>query len=326
VTRALLVVAVVAVALLSGALETAAQPAARMARVGYLAAGSATTDPWGPGFMEGLKSLGYTEGENLALEKRYAEGRFDRLSALATELVRLRCDVIVTAVTQASLAARAATATIPIVMIGVADPVAAGLVASLGRPGGNVTGTSAVSNQVVGKQLELLREVLPDTSRLAVLWNPANPVFQALQLREAQIAARTLQIELQLVEARTTAELERAFAATPTRRPVLVQVDAFFAAHQRRIAELALARRAPTVTGFSSYTDAGALLSYGPAPRDVGRRSASYVDKILKGARPDDLPVEEPVTFELVVNLKTARALGLTIPRPLLLRADRVIE
>jgi putative ABC transport system substrate-binding protein len=155
---------------------------------------------------------------------------------------------------------------------------------------------------------------------------PANAVFQAQQLREAQIAARTLRFELQMVEARSTADLERGFASIPLRRPVLVQVDAFFAAHQRRIAELAVARRIPTVTGFSAYTDAGALLSYGTSPRDVGRRSADYVDKILKGARPAELPIEEPRVFEMVVNLKTARALGLTIPPALLLRADRVIE
>jgi putative ABC transport system substrate-binding protein len=238
----------------------------------------------------------------------------------------MRCDVIVAVVTQASLAARDATTSVPIVMIGVADPVAAGLVASLARPGGNVTGTSGAWTQVVGKQLELLKETLPDASRVAVLWNPGNPIYQALQLREAQIAARTLRLELQPVEARTAAELPRAFATIAARRPLLISGDPFFAANKQRIAELAAARRIPIVTGVGESADAGALLAYGPSTPDLARRSASYVDKILRGARPADLPVEEPTSFELVVNLKTARALGITVPRPLLLRADRVID
>jgi putative ABC transport system substrate-binding protein len=322
--RRALVVAVLAI--LWGAFDLAAQPAARVARVGYLSAGALATDRQRPSLVDGLRERGYVEGQNLVVEFRYAESHFDRLPALAADLVRVRCDVIVGSVTQPSLAARAATATIPIVMIGVADPVAAGLVMSLARPGGNVTGTSGAWTQVVGKQLELLKEMLPDVSRVAVLWNPDNPVYQALQLREAQIAGRTLRIELQLVEARAPADLERAFATVPPRRPLLVQGDPFFVGHQRRIAQLAVARRIPIVTGVSDYAEAGALLSYGPSITDLARRSASYVDKILKGARPAELPVEEPTAFEMVVNLKTARALGITVPGPLLLRADRVID
>ena len=322
--RALLVV--VLTLLLGGPLGAAAQQSARLVRVGFLSASSPAADQMRPAFVESLRERGYAEGQNLVVESRYAEGRFERLPSLAAELVRLRCDVMVAAVTQASLAARDATGTIPIVMIGVADPVGAGLVASLARPGSNVTGTSGAFTQVVGKQLELLRETFPDVSRVAVLWNPANPVYQALQLREAQIAARALRLELQLLEARTAADLDRVFATIAPRRPLLLMGDPLFNTHRRRIAELATARRVPIVTALSDYAQAGALMAYGPSSTDLARRSAVYVDRILKGARPAELPVEEPTTFELVINLKTARALGVTVPRPLLLRAERVIE
>jgi putative ABC transport system substrate-binding protein len=323
VRRALLVVAV---AILTLPFAAGAQLAARLVRVGFLSASSAANDPMRPAFVEGLREHGYIEGQNLVLESRYVEGRFERLPALAAELVRLKCDIIVAAVTQASLAARAATATTPIVMIGVADPVGAGLVTSLARPGGNVTGTSGAFTQIVGKQMELLREIFPDVPRIAVLWNPGNPVYQALQLREAQIAGRTLRVELQLFEARSPADLERVFASIPPRCPLLVQGDPLFNAHRRRIAELAMARRVPIATGVSDYADAGMLLAYGPSFADLARRSAVYVDKILKGARPAELPVEEPTSFDLVINLKTARAIGVTVPRPLLLSSQRTID
>jgi putative ABC transport system substrate-binding protein len=317
---------VVLAVLVIGCLDAAASAAAGQARVGFLSPASPAADHIRPAFVEGLREHGYVESRNLVLEARYADGRFDRLPALAAELVRLRCDVIVAFVTQASLAVHSATRTIPVVMIGVADPVAAGLVANLARPGGNVTGTSGAANQVVGKQLELLRETFPDAARTAVLWNPANVVYQAQQLREAHIAAPALRIELQLLEARAPAELERVFAAMSPRRPLLLMGDPLFTAHRRRIAELAAARRVPIVTGASEYAEAGALLTYGPSYTELARRSAAYVDRILRGARPAELPVEEPTTFELVVNLKTARALGVSVPRPLLLRAERVIE
>ncbi len=313
-----------ALTLLCGSLG-AAQPPARLVRVGFLSATSAAADVFRPALAEGLREHGIAEGQNLVIESRYAEGRFEQLPGLAAELVRLRCDVIVTAVTQASLAARKATTTIPIVMIAVADPVGAGLVDSLARPGGNVTGTSGAATQVVGKQLELLRETFPDVSRVTLLWNPANPIYQALQLREAEIAARALRVELQLLEARSLAELEQVFATT-TRRPLLLMGDPLFTAHRRRVVELAAARRVAIVTGVAEYAEAGALIAYGPSYTDLSRRAAVYVDKILRGARPAALPVEEPTTFELVVNLRTARALGITMPRPLLLRATRVIE
>jgi putative ABC transport system substrate-binding protein len=322
-TRALLAVAL---AILCGPLGSAAQHRARIFRVGFLSAGSPATDQFHTAFRERLRALGYGEGQNVIVDYRWAEGRFERLPQLAAELVRLQPDVIVAVVTQASLAARDATDTIPIVMIGVADPVAAGLVASLARPGGNVTGTSGAATQIVGKQLELIKEAFPDVSRVAVLWNPGNPVFQALQLREAEIAARTLRIELKLLEARSPAELDRVFAATAPLRPLWVLGDPLFTNHRRRIAELAAARRVPIVTATREMAEAGALMAYGPNYPDLSRRSAVYVDRILKGAKPADLPVEEPTTFELVVNLKTARALGVTVPRALLLRAERVID
>jgi putative ABC transport system substrate-binding protein len=316
----------VILAMLGAPVDTAAQPPSRPVRVGFLSAGSPATDAIHQAFVEGLREHGYTQGQNMVVESRWAEERFERLPELAAELVRLRCDVIAAAVTQASLAASKATATIPIVMIGVADPVGAGLVTTLARPGGNVTGTSGAFTQIVGKQLELLKETFPDVSRVTVLWNPANAVYQALQLREAQIAARGLRIELQLVDAKTPGELEKVFAGLPRKRPLLLIGDPLFTTHTQRISQLATARRIPIVTSVRSYAEAGAMLAYGPSLPDLARRSAVYADKILKGARPADLPVEEPTTFQLVVNLKTARSLGVKLPQSLLLRADRVIE
>ena len=322
-TRVLVAVALV---LLGWPVVALTQPPARPFRVGFLGAGSQATDQFHAPFQARLRELGYAEGQNLTLDYRWAEGRFERLPRLATELVRLEPDVIVAVVTQPSLAARDATGTIPIVMIGVADPVAAGLVTSLARPGGNVTGTSGVAAQIVGKQLELIKETFPDLSRVTVLWNPSNAVFQALQLREVQIAARALRLELRLLEARTPAEIDRVLAAAEPLRPLWVLGDPLFANERVRIGRLALARRVPVVGATREMVEAGLLLSYGPNYVEVSRRSATYVDRILKGAKPADLPVEEPSAFELVVNLKTARALGVTVPRPVLLRADRVIE
>jgi putative ABC transport system substrate-binding protein len=313
-------------ALLGWPLAARAQTPARPARVGFLAPGAASGDQFRPPFRERLRELGHVEGQSLTLDTRWAEGRIERLPRLAAELIALQPDVLVTVVTQASVAAREATATIPIVMIAVADPVAAGLIATLSRPGGNVTGTTSASALIAGKQLEIIKETFPDVTRVEALWNPANAVFQALQLREAQIAARALRVELKLLEARNLAEIERAFAAATRRRPFWVLGDPLFAAQSDRIGKLALARRVPVVTSTRLLVEAGALLSYGPSFPEISRRSADYVDRILKGAKPADLPVEEPTTFELVINLKTARALGVTVPRPLILRAERVIE
>jgi putative ABC transport system substrate-binding protein len=243
-------------------------------------------------------------------------------------LVRLRVDVIVAVVTQASLAAKNATGTIPIVMVAVGDPVGSGLVAGLAHPGGNVTGPSAMFADLAGKQLELLKETVPKASRVAVLRNPANPVWQAQMLRETEGAARTLGLRLQILDARGPEELEGGFAAMTRERAraLLVQADPMFSLHARRIADLAVKRRLPTMGGFRENVEAGFLMSYAPNFLDLFRRAGYYVDRILKGAKPADLPVEQPTRFLLVVNLKTAKALGLTIPRSILIRADQVIQ
>lgn len=303
----------------------AAQRPTRMARIGYLSPGA---NPMQQLFRDELRRLGYVEGQNVIVESRSADGDFERLPALAAELVALPVDVIVAQVTQAALAAKSATATIPIVMVGVSDPVASGLVASLARPGGNVTGTSAVVAGVVGKQLELVRELVPRITRVAALWNPANRVFQQQQLAETQAAAAELKLALRLLEARNAREIERAFAqlAREPASALLVLGDPVFVVHARQIGELALARRLPAVSGTRNMADGGALLTYGPRFDDAARGAAVYVDRILKGAKPAELPVERSTRFELVVNARTARALGIALPQSLLLRADHVIE
>jgi putative ABC transport system substrate-binding protein len=279
-------------------------------------------------FRQELRRLGYTEGQNLVIEYRSANGSFARLPDLAAELVGLKVDIIVAVVTQAALAAKKATGTVPIVMVGVSDPVGAGLVASLARPGGNVTGTSAVAADVVGKQLELLQEMLPKASRISALWNPANPVFQKQQLGEARAAASKLRIQLQFVEARTGADLDRAFAAIAKQRADALAVlgDPVFTSNAGRIADLAARHRLPTVGGTAEQADAGILMTYGPSYSEAHQRAVGFVDRILKGASPADLPVERSTKFELIVNTRAARALGLTIPQSLVVRADRVLE
>jgi len=251
----------------------------------------------------------------------------ERLPELAAELVRLKVDVIVAPAGQNVVAAQRATRTIPIVMSGLTDPVETGLVASLARPGGNVTGLSGFSTEIVGKQLELLKEMAPKVSRVAILWNPANQSHPLL-LREAEAAARLLRVQLQTLEVRGPDDFETAFAAVTRERAgaLLVAADGMFLLHRARIADLAAKTRLPAMYGLREYVDAGGLVVYGPSLRENFRRAATYVDKILKGAKPADLPVEQPTRFELVINLKTAKALGLTIPPSLLQRADEVIE
>ena len=302
----------------------AQQPA--MPVIGLLSPGDNSTH-YTDGLFAGLRELGYVEGRNIRIESRWAQGKFDQLAQMAAELVRLKVDVLVTSLTEASLQAKKATATIPIVMAGVGDPVAAGLIASLARPGGNLTGTSGVAVDVVGKQVELLKEIVPGVSRIAVLWNPANATFQALQVREAEQAARKAGLELQLLEARGPSELDAAFADIKKGTPALAVLgDPLFNIYAATIAELALKNRIATVSAGRPFAVAGMLLAYGANLSHMHKRAAVYVDKILKGASPADLPVEQPTTFELVVNLKTAKALGLTVPPTLLARADEVIE
>ncbi len=303
-----------------------AQPATKLVRVGYLT--PTTRVELEAAFRQELSRLGYVEGRNLVIEYRSANGQFDRLPALATELVRLNVDVIVANVTQASVAAKAATTTIPIVMTAVADPVGSGLVASLARPGGNVTGSSGANVEVVGKQLELLREIVPGLTRVAALWNPTNAVFAMQQLDEAKSAAARLSIELQVVEAPRPEALEGAFKTIAAGRPgaLLVLGDPVLAIQAERIARLAIDHRLPAATGFANYADAGLLVAYGANFEEFYRRAAVYVDRIVKGAKPGDLPVERPTRFELVVNARTAQALGITLSPSLVTRADRVIR
>ena len=309
----------------------AAQPPEKVPRVGYLSPGS-SSDPARlrrfEAFRVGLRELGYVEGRNIAIESRWADGQYDRYPALAADLVRLKVDVIVAQSGAATQAAQQATRTIPIVMSLVLDPVGIGLVPSLARPGGNVMGTSFMAPDLVGKQLELLKELVPKVSRVALLRHPTNP-GSAPYLREAEAAARILGMRLQILEARSPQEIDSAFAAMTRERAgaLLIFPDSFFATQRRQIAELAAKRRLPALYGGTTeYAEAGGLMAYSPNILDLHRRAATYVDKILKGAKPADLPVEQPTKFELIINLRAAKALGLTIPPSLLRRADQIID
>ena len=310
---------------LCGPLASGAEQPGKVARIGYLSLGSSTSAPHA--FRQGLRDFGYVEGQNIVIEYRYAEGRAERLPDLAAELLRLNVDVIVAGGTPAPLAAKHATGTIPIVMTSAGDPVGSGLVASLARPGGNVTGLSTFTRELAAKRLQLLKEVVPGASRVAVLWNAANP-YAVLNMRETEAAARTLGGQVQSLEVRGPDDVENAFpAAIRGRAGALIVVDdPLTYLYRMRIADLAARNRLPAMYGFREYAEAGGLMAFGASLADLGRRAATYVDKILKGARPADLPVEQPTKFELVINMKTAKALGLTIPQSLLLRADEVIQ
>ncbi len=328
--RGVALVAVLAVSLLAAPLAADAQQAGKVPRIGFLGVTSPSDRPSHlDAFRQRLRELGWVEGQNIVIDYRYAEGRVDRLPDLAAELVRLKVDLIVaSAGTQAATAAKNATETIPIVMIYVRDPVGTGLIASLARPGGNVTGVSGSAGlELFAKQLELLKETVPKIRRVAILSNPDNAYHQ-LAIREVNVAARSLGVQLQLLEARGPNEFDGAFAAMAKERvgALLVLSDAIFGSHRTRLADLAARSRLPAAYGVRESVEAGGLMSYGPSFLDLFRRSAAYVDKILKGAKPADLPVEQPTKFELVINLKTAKALGLTIPPSLLQRADKVIE
>jgi putative ABC transport system substrate-binding protein len=277
------------------------------------------------GFFEGLQQLGYVEGKTIIIESRFSEGKGERLPALAVELVALNVDVIVAAA-YAPDAARRATSVIPIVMTNYGGPVGTRLVASLARPGRNVTGLSTLAPDLVGKQLQLLKEAMPQLSRVAVLLNPSSPA-RARSLREAEVADQSLRLRLQILEMRARTEFAGAFAAAKgSGDALLVLGDPMFFGERERIVELAATSRLPLMGSQKEYAGAGGLLAYGIDQRDSFRRAVTYVDKILKGAKPGDLPVEQPTKFELVINLKTAKALGLTIPPSLLGRADEVIQ
>jgi len=315
--------------LFTAPLAAQAQPAGNVYRIGFLGIPSrGEVEHLVQPFEQALRERGWVTGKNLVIEYRWAEGKYDRLPAFAAELVRLEPQAIVAPVTAAARAARDATATIPIVMVTVSDPIVDGLIASLARPGGNVTGlTLTPTSEIWAKQLQLLREVVPHARRIAFLWNPAN-MTATRGVRTVEEAARSLGVELQVVGVRAPAEFEPAFRVVTQEQAhaLLVLADAMFLAHRARLADLALAHRLPTVLATKEYADAGGLVSYGADYPDLFRRAVVYVDRILKGAKPMDLPVEQPTKFELVINLKTAKALGLTIPQSLLLRADQVIE
>jgi putative ABC transport system substrate-binding protein len=279
---------------------------------------------WWAAFRQGLRELGYVEGQSIRFEARWAQGRPERLPGLAAELVGLRVDVIVTGGGEAARAARQATATIPIVMATGSDPVKLGIVESLARPGGNVTGVSSISSQLMAKRVELLRELLPKISRVAILWDETPNARMSVQ--ELEAAARTLGIVIHTVGVRGANDFARAFSEAGGDRAVIVVASSFMFTERKRIADLALKHRLPTALGAREYVEVGGLFSYAVSYPDQFRRAAPYVDRILRGARPADLPVEQPTTFELVINLKTAKALGLTIPQSLLQRANQVIE
>ena len=325
--RALFIVTL-ALVLPAAPLAAGAQQPGKVHRIGFLENSTAPlehnlVEP----FRQGLRDPGYVEGQNIVIEYRWAEGKYERFPGLIAQLVALKVEVIVTAGTPASLAVKRATATIPLVMVGVGDPVATGLVASLARPGGNITGLTSISQDLEGKRLELLRELVPKISHVAVLWNSASPI-QVVQEKEVQAAARVLRMKVLSLGVRAPEHFDNAFAAIRRERPgaLLVLADRLFLHHRARIMDFAAKHRLPGVHAYRELVEAGGLMSYGPSYAGMHRQAATYVDKILKGTKPADLPVEQPMRFELVINMKTAKALGLTIPPSVLIRATEVIQ
>jgi putative ABC transport system substrate-binding protein len=311
--------------LLAAPFAAQAQEAGKVARIGLLNGGS-PPNPFVESFKQGLRELGYVEGRNISIEYRWAEGRDERLPGLAADLVRLKVDVIV-ASSQAAVAAKQATTAIPIVMPIITDPVRLGLVASLARPGGNATGFATQNDELPGKWMELVKDTLPKVSRVAVLFHPTYD--GGVQLRASEAAARSLGVRLQALKVERPDDFVTALAEVQKNRAeaLIVSSSPLFYAHRTRLVEFAAKHRLPTIYHQSEFVvGSGGLMSYGPDFHDLFRRSATYVDRILRGAKLGDLPVEQPTKFELVINLKTAKALGLTIPQSLLLRADKVIE
>jgi putative tryptophan/tyrosine transport system substrate-binding protein len=316
-----------AVVLVAVAVIAEAQQPKKVPRIGFLSVTSSGQDPRLEAFRQGLREMGYVEGKNFTLEYRSVEGKFDRLPALAAELIRLNVDVIVTQGTPAAAAAKNATSTIPIIVSGGTDPVATGLVSSLARPGGNITGVTIMNEELAGKRLELLKETSPKVSRIGVLWNSANR-GAAVVFKQTQAAAQELRLSLQSLEVQTVNDLQGAFEAA-TRSGVnglALLATSPITDHLKLVADLAVKNRLPSIYDRSDFVEAGGLMSYGPNVPDMSRRAAIYVDKVLKGANPGDLPVERPTKFELVINLKTAKALGLTIPPVVMMRAEKVIK
>jgi putative tryptophan/tyrosine transport system substrate-binding protein len=303
-----------------------AQHSGKTYRIGWLQPGS-LPDPWIKGFRQGLQEFNYVEGKNLNIEYRWGDGNFDLLPAMAAELVRLNPDVIISVNTAALLALQKATTTIPIVMLGTADPVAAGLVRSVARPGANITGMSVMASELSQKRLELLKEAIRNLDRVTVLSNPGNPAV-VLALRETQAAADTLRLKLHSVDVREPNEIDLALSIVARDPPgaLVLLVDTMIHSQRIRIVAFAIKHRLPTISPFREFAEAGGLMAYGPQLPDLLRRAVGLIDKILRGTKPADLPVQAPTKFETVINLKTAKALGLTLPTSILLRADEVIE
>jgi putative tryptophan/tyrosine transport system substrate-binding protein len=315
---------VLALSVVLAPLTDEAQPAGKVYRIGFLRAGQ-PPKTFVEAFQQGLRARGYIEGRNVVIEYRYTDGSFDELSRLAAELVRFNVDVILASGAPAAFAARSATTKVPIVFASVYDPVEIGLVTGLAHPGGNVTGLSQTSADLGGKRLELLKALLPKLKSVAILWHPAN-LTNLVQKKSVEVAARTLGVDTKSVPVQDPSQFGSAFEDA---RGVdaLVQVDdPLLITHRRQLAELAVRSRLPAIAGLREYVDAGGLMSYGADHPDLYRRAATYIDKILKGAKPADLPIEQPTKFDLVINLKTAKALGLTIPQSLLVRADEIIQ
>ena len=317
--------------LLAAPLVAGTQPAGKVYRIGLLESGSPspaaeTANQWGA-FREGLRAFGYVEGKSVVIDSRWADEKYERLPGLASELVRLNVDVVVVTTTPAALAARSVSQTVPIVILLANDPVGAGLVKSLGRPGGNITGLTTLSPDLSAKRLQLLKEAIPRLSRVAVLWNSGNPANAAVW-RETQEAARTLGVELQSRPVEGARDFGGVFATMARERPdaLLVVGDALIAGHANQIADFAVQHRLPAMSNSRAIVEVGGLIGYGPNIREMARRGAYYVDKILKGTKPADLPIEQPTKFELVINLRTSKAIGLMIPPSLLQRADQIID
>jgi len=315
---------VLAVGLLGAPLAAEAQQQTKVPRIGFLRAGPPPRD-FVEGFGQGLRELGYVEGQNITIEYRFTDGTTTQLANLAAELLQRNVDVVLASGTEAVLAAKTLTRTVPIVLAGVNDPVDSGLVSTLSRPGGNITGVSLMSVDLVAKRVQLLKELVPRLSRLAVLAHPAHPSYAA-QVRAAEAGAKALGVQLAIIDVHGPNDFEAAFKAARNAQGLIHLDDVLFTSHQALLVELALRNGLPAIYGFRGWVAIGGLISYGPNYTEVYRRAAAFVDMILKGAKPGDLPVEQPTKFELVINLKTAKALGLTIPQSVLLRADRIIE
>ena len=316
------------VAVLGGGAIADAQQSGKIPRIGFLGNSTPALEEnlVGP-FREGLHDLGYGEGKNILIEYRWAEGKYERFPALIGELIAQKVNIIVTAGTPASLAVKKAAPSIPLVMIAVGDPIGTGLIKSLAEPGGNVTGLTSIAADLEGKRIELLREVIPKLSHVAVFWNPASS-FQVIAEKEVQAAARAFKMKVLSLGVQAPEQFDNAFATIRKERPraLLVLADRLFLHNRARIMEFTTKQRLPGVYAYLELVEAGGLMSYGPSYADMHRRAATFVDKILKGRKPSDLPVEQPMKFELVINLKSARQIGLTIPQWTVMKADRVIK